>query len=103
MRSVQTTPDNTELRILCSVFNEGSVHCIASLFEALNPTVFSPLNVHIVHISELMGRAAPHMESYGDQLEKVKSKRLYQIIMAFGNYLKAYSNDDVIKVRVHIG
>lgn len=91
LRSLHSMPRNSELRILCCVHNEESVHSIITLLEASNPTESSSICAYIVQTSELIGLAAPLLVPYDKKRRKLKltfSASTDHIIRAFENYSK---------------
>lgn len=99
MRGLHATPRNAELKILCCLHNEENVPGIVTLLESTNPTSTAPLYVHIMHLRELVGQATPMLVPYGNQLQRVKSKRSQHIMQAFENYLN--NTKGTIKVSAY--
>lgn len=66
-RTVQDSKPNSELRLLIAVHNEDNVSPIVELLEASSTTKESPLNIYLLHVMELAGRAAavlaPHKKN----------------------------------------
>ncbi|CAL5203009.1 unnamed protein product [Lathyrus oleraceus] len=58
-RTIQSTSNNSELSIISCVHNETNVRSMIGLLEACNPSKGSPLYVHIVHLTELLGKSTP--------------------------------------------
>lgn len=100
MRSIQATPENAELRVLCCIRNEETVPGFIAILKATNPTPFRPLSVIIMLINELVGQAAPTIVPYGDKPGKAKSKRINQIVQAFENSLNENMLDKLVQVRL---
>ncbi|KAL5568849.1 hypothetical protein UlMin_025424 [Ulmus minor] len=88
-RTIQSTPSNSEFRILSCIHNEESVYSIINLIEASNPTQSSPICAYIVHASNLIGLAAPILVPYdnGRRTQRLAfSPNTDRIIRAFENF-----------------
>ncbi|KAI3427835.1 Na_H_Exchanger domain-containing protein [Psidium guajava] len=85
--SMQTTPRNVEMRVLCCVHNGDNVPGIISLLEAWNPIAESPICAYVVHLKELIGRTIPIMVPYKKQMTRTRSRNAsHHIMCAFENY-----------------
>lgn len=83
MRTLQTTPISSELRIFCGVHFEGNIRSIVALLKACNPCETSPMCVYLVHLIELVGRASPVLAPYNAQkLRLIREDSTYRIMHA---------------------
>ncbi|XP_073015698.1 cation/H(+) antiporter 15-like [Primulina eburnea] len=57
-RTILHCRDNDELRILACVHSQEHVHSIISLLQLANPTKASPINLVVLHLVKLTGRAS---------------------------------------------
>ncbi|KAF6174085.1 hypothetical protein GIB67_020267 [Kingdonia uniflora] len=101
-RTVQHTKLDSELRIIACVYEQENVPGIINLLEASNPCEQSPLDVHALHLVELVGRAAPilithHMWKQKSKQRSANPSRSEHIINAF-RYLNEQS-DGAIAVQ----
>lgn len=91
MRTLATTPLNTELRILCCIHFEENVHGIITLLKAFNPTEISPICSYVVNLVELVGRAAPLLIPYNVQKRKIRVNSTDRIMRAMSKFSKSSS------------
>ncbi|KAF8397180.1 hypothetical protein HHK36_016087 [Tetracentron sinense] len=56
-RTILHAKRDAELRILACIHSRDNVRAILNILEASNPTKESPINVYILHLVELVGRA----------------------------------------------
>ncbi|KAL5568850.1 hypothetical protein UlMin_025425 [Ulmus minor] len=99
-RTIQSTPRNTEFRILSCIHNEESVNSIINLIEASNPKQSSPICAYIVQASNLLGLAAPILFPYDKRRRTQRlafSPKTDRIIQAFENYSTNSSGHVTIK------
>ncbi|XP_031248328.1 uncharacterized protein LOC116106114 [Pistacia vera] len=89
--ALQAMPENVELRVLCGVHDEGNVHSIITLLKSLNPVEGSPITAYVLHLQELVGRAAPHFAPYKSQRKKLLKNSTDRIINAISNNFKGSS------------
>ncbi|KAJ0103381.1 hypothetical protein Patl1_06686 [Pistacia atlantica] len=89
--ALQAMPENVELRVLCGVHDEGNVHSIITLLKSLNPVEGSPITAYVLHLQELVGRAAPHFAPYKSQRKKLLKNSTDRIINAISNNFKSSS------------
>ncbi|KAI3987249.1 hypothetical protein MKX01_031733 [Papaver californicum] len=57
-QTIQNSTVKGELRILACVYNPENVPRVINFFEATNPTRDSPVCIYVLHLVELVGRAA---------------------------------------------
>lgn len=83
MRTLQTTPISSELRIFCGVHFEENIRGIITLLKACNPSESSPMCAYLVHLIELVGRAAPVLAPYNAQKRRlVRDNSTFRITRA---------------------
>ncbi|XP_077213467.1 cation/H(+) antiporter 15-like isoform X2 [Tasmannia lanceolata] len=58
-RTIQHAKSDAELRILSCIYKDEDVPAILSLLDTSNPTMQCPIIVFLVHLVQLVGRAAP--------------------------------------------
>lgn len=63
-RTVLHSRSDDELRILACIHQQENVHSIISLLQVSNTTKDSPINLVVLHLVELMGRASPLLVSH---------------------------------------
>ncbi|KAJ7963914.1 Cation/H(+) antiporter 15 [Quillaja saponaria] len=105
MRTIQTTPSNSEFRILTCLHDEEIVHSIITLLEASNPTLMNPISVYVVHVVELMGRAAPLLLPYKKKINKsnfIDDANTQHIMRAFENYSRNSKGPVTIQPYINI-
>ncbi|KAK7387482.1 hypothetical protein VNO78_28320 [Psophocarpus tetragonolobus] len=90
LRTLQSTPRNTEFRIICCVHNEGNVRGITALIESCSPMLESPICVYAIHLIELIGKSSPIFLPLKYKQNKkflsVNYPNTNSIMSAFGNY-----------------
>ncbi|XP_031378492.1 cation/H(+) antiporter 15-like [Punica granatum] len=59
MKAIQTSSISAEFKIMCCVHNVDNVPGIISLLEASNGSTSSKLSAVVIHLNDLVGRAAP--------------------------------------------
>lgn len=89
MGTLGTTPVNRELRVLCCIHNEDSVHILITLLKAFNPSETSPLCAYVLHLVELVGRAAPLLAPYNTHKKKIKENSTDRIMRAMTKFSKS--------------
>ncbi|XP_061375051.1 cation/H(+) antiporter 15-like [Gastrolobium bilobum] len=106
IRTIQSTPRNSEFRILVCVHNEGSVRGITALLEACNPLPESPLCVYAIHLIELLGKSAPILLPINYKENKkslsVNYPNTNHIMRAFENYSKNSSGPVTVLPYVNV-
>ena len=91
VRTIQNTPENSEFNIICCMHNDGNVRSMISLLEVCNPTQKSPLCVHVIHLTELLGKSTPILLPINMKNKKTLSIHYptsNHILRAFENYSK---------------
>ncbi|KAK3022948.1 hypothetical protein RJ639_046766 [Escallonia herrerae] len=58
-RTIQHSAPHAELRMLACIHYQDQTPAILNLLEASNPTSKSPICLYVIHLVELIGRAAP--------------------------------------------
>ncbi|GAY40512.1 Cation/H(+) antiporter 15 [Citrus sinensis] len=94
MGTLQTALPDSELRILCGIHDEDHISGIVHLIKASNPTEMNPICAYVVHLVELVGRAAPVVETYSTQKTKAMANSTDHIMRAVIKYAEG-SNDAV--------
>ncbi|MCL7027484.1 hypothetical protein MKW94_009523 [Papaver nudicaule] len=69
-QTIQNTTVKGELRILACVYNQENVPTILNFFEATYPTRDSPVCIYVLHLVELIGRAASLLIQHKEQKKK---------------------------------
>ncbi|MBA0725837.1 hypothetical protein Golax_022395 [Gossypium laxum] len=86
-RSLGTTSNVGELRIITCIQDEDNVPSIISLLEALNPQEISPLYAYVIHLVAVASQSVPTLAPYKNHLRKfVRPSVSDNIIRAFLNY-----------------
>ncbi|TKY47587.1 Cation/H(+) antiporter 15 [Spatholobus suberectus] len=87
-RTIQSTPRNTEFRIICCVHNEGNVRGVTSLLDSCNPMLESPICVYAIHLIELLGKSSPILLPIrrNKKFLSVNYPNTNHIMRAFENY-----------------
>lgn len=89
IRALQTTPFDSKLTIVCCVHYEDNAYSIITFLKAANPNQNSPICACLIHMVELVGRAAPMLISYNRPRRKFISSPTDRIMRAVNNYLKS--------------
>lgn len=97
-RSIQHTPQGSDLRLLLVIFNQETVGGLINLVEASNPTINTPFSITALCLLELVGRAAPVVIDHEKQND-VPSK--YSSCLTIHNALKLYKDSRVESVKIH--
>lgn len=90
-RTLQKTPINSELRILCGIHHEDNVNSMITLLKASNPTEMSPICAYVVHLVELIGRATPLLAPYNAQKRRLKTNATDRIVSAVTKHMTSCS------------
>ncbi|EOA15706.1 hypothetical protein CARUB_v10006524mg [Capsella rubella] len=98
-RTIQHTPQNTEMRLVLAVSNNESLSGLITFLDFAYPTRFSPLSIFAVQLVELTGRATPlfidheegkeeddEYEEGEEEPERTQSGRVDQVQSAFRLY-----------------
>ncbi|ESW35577.1 hypothetical protein PHAVU_001G246500 [Phaseolus vulgaris] len=88
VRTIQSTPRNTEFRIICCVHNEDNVRGVTALIEVCSPVLESPIAIYAVHLIELLGKSTPILIPINNGLKSlsVNYPNTNHIMRAFQNY-----------------
>lgn len=104
MRTIQTMPRVSEFRIISCVHSEENVPSMISLLEAFNPTEVTPICAYVIHLMELVGRAAPLLI----HLNKRKRRSFMRFANSYGSnpehilcYFENYAMNSSGRVTVH--
>ncbi|XP_024041336.1 cation/H(+) antiporter 15 [Citrus clementina] len=95
MRTLCTTPVNSELRLLevaaknFDIHNKDSVHSLITLLKAFNSSEMSPLCACVLHLVELVGRAAPLLVPHNTHKRKIKENSTDRIMRAMTKFSKS--------------
>ncbi|XP_075662929.1 cation/H(+) antiporter 15-like [Castanea sativa] len=90
-RTIQSSKEDAELRVLTCIHTPRNVPTIINLLEASNPTKKSPICVYVLHLVELTGRASAMLivhntrKSGKPALNRTQAQSDH-IIHAFENY-----------------
>ncbi|KAI3873604.1 hypothetical protein MKX03_035375 [Papaver bracteatum] len=90
-QTIQNSNVKGELRILACVYNHENVPRILNFFEATNPTRDNPVCIYVLHLVELIGRAASlliqHKQQKKKQFTRTRSRNTSEkIIGAFHHF-----------------
>ncbi|KAI3944546.1 hypothetical protein MKW92_049875 [Papaver armeniacum] len=90
-QTIQNSNVKGELRILACVYNQENVPRILNFFEATNPTRDNPVCIYVLHLVELIGRAASlliqHKQQKKKQFTRTRSRNTSEkIISAFHHF-----------------
>ncbi|XP_020271653.1 cation/H(+) antiporter 15-like [Asparagus officinalis] len=94
-RTVQHTKPSAELRILACIYHQENVNSILSLLESTHPSSSSPICIYVLHLTNLVGRAAAILAPY----KRNKSSNLItetdHIVNAFNYFSQQNPNNSV--------
>ncbi|KAI3461694.1 hypothetical protein Pfo_018357 [Paulownia fortunei] len=86
-RTILHCRNNDELRILACIHQEENVHSIISLLQVSNITKDSPINLVVLHLVKLMGRASsllvPHRQCDKPPRNPTQSERIFNAFKKF--------------------
>ncbi|KAL3517998.1 hypothetical protein ACH5RR_020587 [Cinchona calisaya] len=86
-RTLLHSRNNEELRILVCIHRQENVPAVLSLLEVSNPTTDSPINLVVLHLTKLMGRASSvlvaHRERDKPSLNPTQYERIYNAFKRF--------------------
>ncbi|RZC63250.1 hypothetical protein C5167_025003 [Papaver somniferum] len=88
-QSIQDLVGLGELRILACVYNEDSVHGILNFLEAINPVQDCTLCIYVLHLVQLVGRAASVLVTHKQRKNRYSSRarnKSEKIISAFHHF-----------------
>ncbi|KAJ1417723.1 Sodium/solute symporter superfamily [Sesbania bispinosa] len=92
VRTIQSSPENTEFNIISCLHNDANVHSMIAMLEICNPTIESPICVHVIHFIELLGKSTPILLPMNIQNKKsplsINYPNTNHILRAFENYSK---------------
>ncbi|KAL5846319.1 hypothetical protein ACOSQ3_009843 [Xanthoceras sorbifolium] len=87
-RRLQSMPPTGELRVLCCIHCEDNVNGMITLLKASNPTEISPICAYTLHLTQLIGQAAPLLAPYESQKGKWKTNSSDRIMRALSRLSK---------------
>ncbi|KAI3457812.1 hypothetical protein Pfo_014475 [Paulownia fortunei] len=90
-RTVMDLKPDSELRIVACIHDQENVLTIIDLIESLHPTKRSPIDICLIHLVELVGRAHPILIPH--KLNKVNSRKAStsgSIVNAFSLFQQSY-------------
>ncbi|CAK9174219.1 unnamed protein product [Ilex paraguariensis] len=97
-RSIQHSPSNREIHIVACIHDQESVAGFINLLEISNPTLSSPICVHVLRLIELVGRATPLFIDHENQdqaSEQTSFNSIHNALKHFqeyrGEYVKIHS------------
>ncbi|KAL7081946.1 hypothetical protein ACP275_14G070200 [Erythranthe tilingii] len=86
-RTILHCRGNDELRILACIHHQENVHSIISLLQASNITKDSPMDLVVLHLVKLMGRASsllvPHRQKDKPPRNPTQSERIFNAFKKF--------------------
>lgn len=84
-RTLLHSRNNEELRILACLHNQENVPAILNLLQVSNPTKDSPINLVVLHLTKLMGRASSVLVAHRnvDKPYPTQSERIYNAFKKF--------------------
>ncbi|XP_050233937.2 cation/H(+) antiporter 15-like [Mercurialis annua] len=91
-RSLQSTRQGSELRVLTCIYDEDNVHGMIALLETFSlKAAISPLCAYVVHVVDLISQTAPLLLPYKSRKTNRRHRRgssSSHIMRAFVNYSK---------------
>lgn len=84
-RTIEGTKPEMELRVVACVIGEEDVAPLINLLDASHPTKESPMLVFIIHLVQLIGRAAPILRANKPNSGASLSDRITNAFHAFQN------------------
>ncbi|KAJ0983838.1 hypothetical protein J5N97_002194 [Dioscorea zingiberensis] len=99
-RTVQHSKPNAELRLLVAVHNEDNVPPVVELLEASKCNKESPLNIYVLHVMELAGRAAAVLAPHKKRKKNPGMTASDRIVNAF-RYLEK-QNEGAVTVQAFV-
>ncbi|KAL5824527.1 hypothetical protein ACOSQ3_020590 [Xanthoceras sorbifolium] len=87
-RRLHSMPPTGELRVLCCIHCEDNVNGMITLLKASNPTEISPIYAYTLHLTQLIGQAAPLLAPYESQRGKWKTNSSDRIMRALSRLSK---------------
>ncbi|KAK7281086.1 hypothetical protein RIF29_08775 [Crotalaria pallida] len=106
VRSIQSTPKNTEFRIIMCLHHEASVRGMIALLEASNPVRESPICVFVVQLIELMGQITPILlpmnYKHKKKLMSFNYPNTNHIMRAFMNYSNNASGPITVLPHINV-
>lgn len=92
-RTVLDSKHNEELRVLACIHSQDNVQEVVNLLDASRPTKESPLNLVVLHLVKLEGRASslliPHRPREKPSINPTQSERIFN---AFRKFEQEYRN-----------
>lgn len=88
IRAIQTSSSYEEFRIMCCVHSMDNIPGIISLLEASNGSPSSNISAVIVHLNDLMGRAAPLVVRNDKQERKIETNKSDAVAHEFESYTR---------------
>ncbi|XP_077231312.1 cation/H(+) antiporter 15-like isoform X2 [Tasmannia lanceolata] len=85
-RTIEHLKPHAELGILTCIHDEEDVPTIIKLLEASNSTKENPICVYVMHLVELVGRAAPMFIAHTSERRPSYPTEKYPIVNAFLSY-----------------
>ncbi|KAL2333453.1 hypothetical protein Fmac_014666 [Flemingia macrophylla] len=90
VRTIQSILDNSGFNIVSCVHRDEHVHSMIALIEACNPTMQSPISIHVVHLIKLVGKSTPILlpmnKNNSRKSLSVSYPNTNHILRAFENY-----------------
>nr|XP_016506927.1 PREDICTED: cation/H(+) antiporter 15-like [Nicotiana tabacum] len=101
-RTIMHSRENDELRILACIHSQENVRAVISLLQVSNPTKESRVNLVVLHLTKLAGRASSvlvaHQKRDKPSLNPTQSERIFNSFEKFGQ-----QNNDLIMVQCYKG
>ncbi|XP_065850896.1 cation/H(+) antiporter 10-like [Euphorbia lathyris] len=98
-RNIYYTQNHQALKILACVYKTDDIDNIIDLLNASNPTKENPVQVDVLHLIQLVGRATPVFISHQLQTRVISNKSYSEIII---NTFTEYQNMNLQSVFVYI-
>ncbi|KAL5974688.1 hypothetical protein ACLOJK_031358 [Asimina triloba] len=96
-RTIQHTMPFTELRLLTCIHDEDALPSILNLLQVTSPTRENPLCIYVMHLMDLVGRAAPLLIPYKpDRPAAISRSKSKSIFTAFYNLQRTVGGDCVL-------
>ncbi|XP_071936100.1 cation/H(+) antiporter 15-like isoform X1 [Coffea arabica] len=89
-RTLLHSRNDEELRILACVHSQENVPAILGLLQVSNPTKDSPINLVVLHLNKLMGRASSVLVAHRERDKPLNPTQSERIFNAFKKFEEQY-------------
>ncbi|XP_050225062.1 cation/H(+) antiporter 11-like [Mercurialis annua] len=86
-RNIMSLKPKSHLRILACIHKPDHVTSVISLLEAFHPTIDRPIDICVIHLIKLIGRAIPVLTSHQKQ-SLIIDPRSQNVVFSFTQYQK---------------